>query len=227
MRKFRTQRLTNPREQHEEENKTQAHWRCHTTIQSLADRAISSRSNSHLSFDIWLRVRIRVFSCTTSKTASRKRSKVKAVYNKRLHSVFLAVLVGGTYSFASAQSIDPEVQIKKSGAQTTRLGDDGKTRFFNYTERGNSERISSLEKGIAALPKRAEVFQVCDQMRGSVKATLIRQSGESIDVAAVNWGYSGATIACALKYMRKNRVGTQLIYIKQGTDGVYMYFVAD
>jgi hypothetical protein len=117
--------------------------------------------------------------------------------------------------------------MRKTGPQTTRLGDDGKTKFFNYTERTNSARLTSLEKDIAALPKRPEVFQVCDQIRGSVKATLIKKSGDSFDVAAVNWGYSGATIACTLKYMKRNQVGTQLIYFKQGTDGVYMYFVTD
>lgn len=152
---------------------------------------------------------------------------MNSIYAKWLRSFLFAGLLAAIAPFALTQSIDPEFQIKKTGPQSTRLGDDGKTKFFNYTERANPERISFLEKDIAALPKRSEIFQVCDQMRGSVKATLIKQSGESLDVAAVNWGYTGATIACALKYMKKNQVGTQLIYVKQSSDGVYMYFVTD
>lgn len=156
-----------------------------------------------------------------------KENQMKSIHAKRLRSFFLVGFVVAIPSFALTQAIDPETLIKKAGPQSTRLGEDGKTKFFNYTEHANVERISSLEKEIAALPKHTEIFQVCDQMRGSVKATLIKQSGESLDVAAVNWGYSGATIACTLKYMKKNQVGTQLIYVKQGSDGVYVYFVTD
>lgn len=152
---------------------------------------------------------------------------MRSIYVERFKTFLLAGTLTAIPSFALANTIDPEIQIKKTGPQNTRFGEDGATKFFNYTERANLDRISSLEKEIAALPKRSEIFQVCDQLRGSVKAALIRQSGESLDVAAVNWGYSGATIACSLKYMKKNKVGTQLIYIKQGADGIYMYSVTD
>lgn len=145
--------------------------------------------------------------------------------SSRLALAVVASLLGT--STAHAQIIDPEAYIKKAGAQSSRTGDDGKTQFYNYTERAKSDRIGALERSIEGLPKRVEVFQVCDQMRGSVKAKLIKDSGRTIDVAAVNYGYSGSTIACALKYMHKNEVGTQLIFMKQGKDGMYMVFVTD
>lgn len=130
-------------------------------------------------------------------------------------------------SVTHAQIIDPEAYIKKAGAESSRIGDDGRTQFYNYTERAKADRIGALERSIEGLPKRVEIFQVCDQMRGSVKAKLVKDSGRTIDVAAVNYGHSGSTIACALKYMHKNEVGTQLVFMKQGKDGMYMLFVTD
>jgi len=99
--------------------------------------------------------------------------------------------------------------------------------FYSYTERANLKRINGLEKSIEGLAKRVEVFQLCDQMRGSAKAKLIKDSGRSIDVAAVNYGYSGSIIACTLKYMHDNQVGTQLIFMKKASEGMFMVFVTD
>ena len=53
-------------------------------------------------------------------------------------------------------------------------------------------------------------------MRGSVKKyALAKEQRSPIDVAATNYGYSGSTIACVLKDMRDDKVGTQLIYMKE------------
>ena len=127
----------------------------------------------------------------------------------------------------AAQIIDPEAQIKKKGHQTVRVGDDGVTRFYTFTERASPTRIAALERDIAALPKHVDVFKVCDQTRGSVKAKLIADRGVTFDVAATNYGYAGSTIACTLKYMHDNKVGTQLMYMKKGAGGMYMMFVTD
>lgn len=127
----------------------------------------------------------------------------------------------------TAQIIDPEVQIKKKGHQTVRLGDDGVTSFYTLTERASPGQIAALERDIAALPKHMEVFKVCDQTRGSVKAKLLADRKVAFDVAATNYGYSGSTIACTLKYMHDKKVGTQLMYMKKGAGGMYMMFVTD
>ena len=64
-------------------------------------------------------------------------------------------------------------------------------------------------------------------MRGGAKAMLIEQTGIALDVAVTNYGYSGSTIACTLKYMTGNSVGSQHVISKQGQHGMYMVFVTD
>lgn len=141
----------------------------------------------------------------------------------------LSLVMSGMASPTSAvgQVLDPETYIKEKGYQSVRMGDDGVTRFYTFTERASANRIAELERGIAVLPKRVEVFQVCDQTRGSVKAKLIAERGVAIDVATPNYGYSGSTIACVIKYMQENKVGTQLMYMKKASGGMYMLFVTD
>lgn len=128
---------------------------------------------------------------------------------------------------AMTEIIDPETKIQKNGYQTLKIGDDGKTRFFNYTERAKSSRITLLEKEVGELPKHIEVQKFCDLMRGGVKAKLIEERGLSFDVAVTNYGYSGSTVACVLKYMFENKIGTQLIYMKKGSSGMYTVYVTD
>lgn len=127
----------------------------------------------------------------------------------------------------NAEVIDPENHIITNGYHSEKMGDDGKTRFYTFTERATSPRIASLENEIAKLPKHADVQRMCDFMRGIVKAKLIEQLGIALDVAVTNYGYSGSTCACVLKYMHGSSVGTQLIYSKKGTGGMYMVFVTD
>lgn len=107
------------------------------------------------------------------------------------------------------------------------MGDDGKTRFYSFTERAASPRITALESEIAKLPKHVDVQKMCDFMRGATKAKLIEQQGIAFDVAVTNYGYSGSTVACVLKYMQDSNVGTQLIYSKKGVGGMYMVFITD
>lgn len=128
---------------------------------------------------------------------------------------------------AIAEVIDPEKHIEKNGYHSVKIGDDGKTPFYSFTERVAATRIVTLENEIKKLPKHVEVQKMCDFMRGSTKAELIQQRGISIDVAVTNYGYSGSTVACVLKYMQENNVGTQLIYSKKGVGGMYMVFVTD
>jgi hypothetical protein len=128
---------------------------------------------------------------------------------------------------AIAQVIDPETHILKNGYHSVKMGDDGKTRFYSFTERAASLRIAALETEIAKLPKHVDVQKMCDFMRGTTKAKLIEQRGIAIDVAVTNYGYSGSTVACVLKYMHASNVGTQLIYNKKGAGGMYMVFVTD
>jgi hypothetical protein len=124
---------------------------------------------------------------------------------------------------ASADIIDPEVHIQKNGYHSVQNGDNGKGLIYSFTERVDSSRISALESDIAALPKHVDIQKTCDFMRGSTKALLIEQSGIAFDVAVTNYGYSGSTIACVLKYMHENNVGTQLIYSKKGSSGCTWY----
>lgn len=143
------------------------------------------------------------------------------------HYWALLALAIASHTAAVAQVLDPETYIKEKGFQSVRVGDDGVTRFYTFTERAPANRIAELERGISGLPKRIEVFQVCDQARGSVKAKLIAERGVAMDVATPNYGYSGSTIACVLKYMHEKKVGTQLMYMKKASGGMYMLFVTD
>jgi hypothetical protein len=130
-------------------------------------------------------------------------------------------------SLAFAEVIDPEKHVLKNGHHSVKMGDDGKTRFYSFTERAASPRIAALESEIEKLPKHIEVQKMCDFMRGGTKAKLIEQRGIAFDVAVTNYGYSGSTIACVLKYMHESNVGTQLIYSKKGGGGMYMVFVTN
>lgn len=145
-------------------------------------------------------------------------------YIRHVVSGLLFALVS---THAVAEIIDPEKHIVKNGFHSVKMGDDGKTRFYSFTERAASTRITALENEIAKLPKHVEVQKMCDFMRGGTKAKLIEQRGIAIDVAVTNYGYSGATVACVLKYMYESNVGTQLIYNKKGASGMYMVFVTD
>ena len=140
--------------------------------------------------------------------------------------IFLFLLFAGSTN-AIAEFIDPELYINKNGYLSKDIGDDGKTFFYRLNERATNERISRLEKTIEKLPKHTEVHKVCDLMRGGVKAKLIQERGIAVDVAAVNYGYQNSTIACVIKYMHQNAVGTQLIYSKKGGNGMYMVFITD
>ena len=128
-------------------------------------------------------------------------------------------------ALAIAEVIDPERYIQKNGYQSKRTGDDGKTPFYNFTERTNIARVTSLERDIGALPKNEEVAKYCEFMRGSTKANLIQSTGKAIDVAVSNYGHKGATVACVLKYMYGGDVGTQLIYTKKARNAMFMVFV--
>lgn len=128
---------------------------------------------------------------------------------------------------ATGDVIDPEKFIKKNGYQTEKMGDDKKTIFYSFTERAEKKRLTTLEAEIEKLPKHIDIQKICDFMRGGVKAKLIEKLGIAIDVAVTNYGYQGSTIACTLKYMHGSYVGTQLLYSKKGTSGMYMVFVTD
>lgn len=139
-------------------------------------------------------------------------------------------LIGGLAlisTHAIADVIDPEKHVQKNGYHSVKMGDDGKTHVYSFTERAASSRIAALETEIAKLPKHIEVQKACDFMRGGIKAKLIEQRGIAFDVAVTNYGYSEATVACVLKYMHENNVGTLLIYSKKGTGGMYIVLVTD
>ena len=146
----------------------------------------------------------------------------------RTSSAPLALVFGTLFSAAAfGQAIDPEQYIAKVGAQSVKLGDDGRTKFFSHTVRASPIRIASLEADVGKLPKHAEVFRVCDFIRGSVKASLIANRHIVVDVAATNYGYKGSTIACVLKYMSEDKVGTQIAFFKKGSDGMYTVYITD
>ncbi len=129
---------------------------------------------------------------------------------------------------AIAEVIDPEQYIQKKGYQSVITGDDGKTLFYNFTEIASPARIAALESEIVKLPKHIEVQKFCDFLRGGTKAKLIEKRGIAIDVAVINYGYSGSTVACTLKFMYENNVSTQLIYDKKGDDGgMYRVIVSE
>ncbi|MFO7830724.1 MAG: hypothetical protein R6V18_01930 [Desulfuromonadaceae bacterium] len=141
--------------------------------------------------------------------------------------IFLIYVILFLPILCSADVIDPEEYIRKNGYHSVKMGDDQKAKFYSYTERLPQAKIESLEADIEKLPKHADVMQMCDFMRGSVKALLLEEQGISCDVAVTNYGYQGSTISCVLKYMYEGNIGTQLIYSKKGADGMYMVFVSD
>ena len=126
---------------------------------------------------------------------------------------------------AHAQAVDPEAYIAAHGYQTKRLGDDGKMIFYSFTDRTTKVAVGQREREVASLPKDERILQVCDFMRGGVKAMLIEASGKAIDVAVSNYGYSGSTIVCVLKYMAGSEVGTQVLYQKAAKGSMYTYAV--
>lgn len=148
-------------------------------------------------------------------------------FSKHLTCLVVSAFLVGISSHAGAVVIDPEKHIMNNGYHSAQMGDDGKTQFYSFTERADPSRISALEADIAALPKNVEIQKSCDSMRGSTKALLIKQRGIAFDVALTNYGYSGSTVACVLKYMHENKVGTQLIFINKGQGGLYMVSVTD
>lgn len=146
---------------------------------------------------------------------------------KLIRLVASVLLLSLVFSQAVAEVIDPKTHILKNGYHSVTMGDDGKARIYSFTERATSPRIAALEAEIERLPKNAEVYKLCDFFRGGTKALLIKQRGVAIDVAVTNYGYTSSTLACVLKYMQGNKVGTQLIYSGKGTADLYMVFVTD
>ncbi len=146
---------------------------------------------------------------------------------KYIRHIVSGLIFGFISTHAIAEVIDPEKHIVKNGFHSVKMGDDGKTRFYSFTERAASPRITALENEIAKLPKLVVAQKMCDFMRGAIKEKLIEQRSVAIDVAVTNYGYSGSTVACVLKYMHESNVGTQLIYNKNGAGGMYMVFVTD
>lgn len=142
------------------------------------------------------------------------------------HLVF-AYFIFGFSACASGEIIDPEVIIQENGYHSLSLGDDGKTLFYSYTERVSPNLLSVLEHDITQLPKHIDVMRMCDFLRGGVKATLIEKNRAAIDVVLVNYGFSGSTIVCSLKYMQNEKIGTQLIFSKKGYSGMYLVFMID
>ncbi len=144
-------------------------------------------------------------------------------FSNLIHFIILCTATGNAW----AEIIDPVAYIKRNGYQSAKLGDDGLTKFLTHTVRVESQKIRPLEADVESLPKHPTVYQVCDMMRGGVKARLIQETGIAFDVAATNYGYKGKTIVCVLKYMRGNQVGTQILYGEKGPDAMYQVFVVD
>jgi len=145
------------------------------------------------------------------------------------HAALLSLGIGCLVVHASAvaQVLDPEAYINEKGHPSIGVGDDGVTRVYSFTERVPAARIAELERGIARLPKRAEVLQMCDQTRGSVKAKLVAERHAATDVTAPNYGYSGSTVACVLKYIHESKIGTQLTYTKKASGATYTLFLTE
>lgn len=142
---------------------------------------------------------------------------------KRLLSVCFLFLLGT--STVRAELIDPEKYILKFGYHSKALGDDGKTPFYRLTERLAPEKISAIQREIERLQKHQEVFKVCDFLKGGVKAQLVEEQGLEYDVTLANYGHTGKIIACTLKYMHGDKVGTQLIFSKMTPTGMYSVFL--
>jgi hypothetical protein len=145
----------------------------------------------------------------------------------RLYQLFLVSSFCLTTFTVNAEVIDPEEYILKNGYQSVMTGDDGITRSYAFTESATQVRIASLESEIAKLPKHVDVQKFCDSIRAGTKAKLIEQRGIAIDAALINYGYSGSTVACTIKFMHENNVGTQVIYSKKGESGLYRVIVSE
>ena len=114
-----------------------------------------------------------------------------------------SLFLGLVCTRAIAEVIDPETYILKNGYHSVMTGDDGQTRSYAFTEQAASARVAALESEIAKLPKHVDVQKFCDLMRSATKAKLIEQRGIAIDVAVTNYGYSGSTVVCVLKFMTR------------------------
>ncbi|MGZ8240126.1 MAG: hypothetical protein ACXWTK_01265, partial [Methylobacter sp.] len=84
--------------------------------------------------------------------------------SKHLACLVVSAFLVGIPSQAGAIVIDPEKHILTNGYHSVKMGDDGKTKIYSFTERANPSRISALESDIAALPKVIEIQKMCDFM---------------------------------------------------------------
>ena len=64
---------------------------------------------------------------------------------KYIRNVVSGLLFGYVSTHAVAEVIDPEKHIAKNGYHSVKMGDDGKVRFYSFTERAASPRITALE----------------------------------------------------------------------------------
>lgn len=124
----------------------------------------------------------------------------------------------------SPARIDPEKLILTNGYHHKVIGDDGKTMFYSFTERVPTNKITELEYQISKLPKHAEAQKGCDFLHQSVKSQI---ANKNTDVTLANYGYNESSLVCALKYKNGSNVGTQLVWQKLSTSGMYMFFVVD
>lgn len=123
--------------------------------------------------------------------------------------------------------IDPEEYIKKNGYQSIKTLDGNKGTWYSSTIRLNGSEIAPYENAIEKMPKHVEVQKSCDFTKGLAKARIIETTGVPVDVALVNFGFAGSTIACVLKYMNGSNVGTQIIYSKATNGSMYFVFIAN
>lgn len=126
--------------------------------------------------------------------------------------------------FAHAEILDPEEYIIKNGYTSAKPGNNG-VMFYSSINPGDSTQVSMLESEIKRLPKQAALYQACEQMRGNVKARIIQEQGISYDVIATDYGYHDQTMACVIKYILGNSIGTQLVFAKKGNGGMYLVFI--
>lgn len=109
------------------------------------------------------------------------------------------------FTSASAEVIDAEQYIKKNGYQKRWLGSDGKTLNHQFTELASLSRISLLESDISKLSKNPGVIKFCNFMCSEIKNRLLEEKGIAMDVTVSDYGDSGITAACVLKYKRSNQ----------------------
>jgi hypothetical protein len=139
----------------------------------------------------------------------------------------MIIFSSAIYLSAEAAIIDPEQYILKYGYHSLKIGDDKKTKIYSYKERVSASTISELTYEISNLPKTSEIYQLCDFWRGLTKSNLIEQRGIETDVVVSNYGHSGTTITCALKYIRAKKVGNQFIFYNKSNAGLYFVFITD